>query len=83
MAITLEQERKDKIFGEKVKLVMATLAEVFGPIEMSVVFQAIANWIGMLIFNTIGNPLARRECARRFQDQLEQVITEYERGRLP
>jgi len=64
-------------------MVMATFAQIFGPLEMNVVFQAIANWIGMLIFNTQPTPLARRNVIARFIEQVECVVVAYERGDLP
>ncbi len=83
MLKTLDQVRDDLIFGAKVQMVTKTLTEVFGSTEMNVVFQAMANWIGMLVFNTNGNPYNRREIVRRFSEQVESTITAYEQGKLP
>ncbi len=79
--LTPEQIRADEIFGAKVNMVVESLAGTYGPIEINVVFQGIANWVGMLIFRTNGSPLARREVIRRFFEQVELIITKQEQGK--
>lgn len=82
MLMTPEQAREEQIFDGKVDMVIQTFGTVFGKLEMGVVFQAVATWVGMLICNTLSTPLARRECASRFQAQLERAITENETSTL-
>ncbi len=79
---TLEQIRADEIFVAKVSLVTETMAKVFGPLELNVVFQAVANWTAVLIFNTNGTPMVRREVLRRFNEQMELAITAREQGQI-
>lgn len=75
--------KDEVIFNHKVKMCSETFTELFGSLEINVVFQAIATWIGMIIFNTQHNPWQRREVAKRFQTTLEETITSYEQGKLP
>lgn len=80
MALTPEAARAAKILDAKATQCVETMCEIFGTVTCEVMFLAVARWFGMVIFNLSPTPVARREAAKQFADQIEAVITNYEKG---
>ncbi len=80
MPLTPEGARKEKILDESANQCVETMCEIFGKVTCEVMFLAVARWFGMVLFNLCPTPADRREASKRFADQIEDVITKYERG---
>lgn len=78
-----EEVRRQAILEARVKQIIETFCETYGQITIEVMFLAVARWFGMVIFNCCGDPSSRREAVKKFTGQIEDVITKYEKGKMP
>ncbi len=83
MPLTPEGAIKEKILDASAKQCVETMCEIFGTVTCEVMFLAVARWFGMVIFNLVPTPAERREHAKRFADQIEDVLVKYEKGVQP
>ena len=79
-ALTPEAARLEKIREARVTQVIETLCEVFGTVTIDVMFESIARWFGMVIFNACQTPVDRREVLEKFFKKIEDRITKHEKG---
>lgn len=77
------EARRKAILEARSKQVLETFCETYGQITIEVMFLAVARWFGMVIFNCCGDSAGRRDAAKKFADKIEEVITNYEKGKTP